>query len=139
MRPEIQIIVSLGILLNKDGKVLLTLRNDPEQPWAHHKWELPGGGIEFGEKPEEAVKREMLEETGYKVAIEQFIPFLYTKVWNNPDEDVHVILLSFLCKPIEKIDGPQSPEIADMRWFTKSEIKGLDLLPGVMEILNATS
>jgi 8-oxo-dGTP pyrophosphatase MutT (NUDIX family) len=51
------------ILSSKDDEVLLVQRRDVPV------WVLPGGGIDSGEPPEEAVKREVFEETGYRVAI----------------------------------------------------------------------
>ena len=63
-----QIIVFSGVLI-KDGKVLLNLRNEPELPSAHLKWELPGGKADFGESPEGALIREFKEETGREVRV----------------------------------------------------------------------
>ena len=52
-----------GIIIEKDGKIALfnkTMKNE---------YKLPGGGIDKGENPEEAFKREALEETGCEVEI----------------------------------------------------------------------
>jgi len=49
----------------RDGHVLLALWNEPEVPM----WTLPGGGVELDESPEEAVVREVREETGYDVEL----------------------------------------------------------------------
>ncbi len=55
---------AIGIILNANhSQVLLVKRGDVPV------WVLPGGGIEFNESPEEALKREIEEETGYKVKI----------------------------------------------------------------------
>src|SRR5262245_42640675 len=49
----------------RDGQVLLALWNEPDGP----QWTLPGGGVELQEALEEAVVREVREETGYDVAL----------------------------------------------------------------------
>lgn len=54
-------------LIERDGLILLTRRNDPEHPQWHHRWEFPGGKIDAGESPLEALQREVMEETRLSV------------------------------------------------------------------------
>jgi 8-oxo-dGTP diphosphatase len=54
---------SYGILV-QDCKILLTLKRDGPYKGL---WDLPGGGIEFGESPEQAMKRELLEESALEI------------------------------------------------------------------------
>jgi 8-oxo-dGTP diphosphatase len=59
--------VALAILY-REGKFLMQLRDDkPNIPYPGH-WSLFGGHLELGETPEEAIKRELLEEINYAVA-----------------------------------------------------------------------
>lgn len=53
---------SIGAIIKKDGKVLMLDRVNPPYGWA-----MPSGHIEAGESPEEALRREVFEETGLKV------------------------------------------------------------------------
>ena len=54
------------ILINKQNKTLLLLRDDRiEIPYAN-MWDIPGGKVEIGETPELAIRREMNEELGIK-------------------------------------------------------------------------
>jgi len=67
-----------GIII-KDGKILLVKRkNDPFKG----KWALPGGFVEYGEKMEDAVVREVLEETGLKTTVDKTIG-----VYSDPNRD----------------------------------------------------
>lgn len=59
--------IGVGALIFAEGRILLTHRRDID--W----WNLPGGGMEKGETVEEALKREVLEETGLEVEIERMV------------------------------------------------------------------
>ena len=56
--------VGVGALIfNNEGRIFLAKRG-PEARNESGKWDFPGGSVEFGEKVEEALKREIKEETG---------------------------------------------------------------------------
>ncbi|AZJ21665.1 NUDIX hydrolase [Bacillus wiedmannii bv. thuringiensis] len=80
-----------GILI-EDEKVLLV-----KQKVANRNWSLPGGRVENGETLEEAMIREMREETGLEVKIKKL---LY--VYDKPDASPSLLHITFL---LERIEG----------------------------------
>ncbi len=54
------------LLVDQHDRVLLIHARDPDNP-GHHWWELPGGGLDEGESPEQAALREVAEETGIEL------------------------------------------------------------------------
>jgi len=124
-----QVIGVLGLLTDGRGKVLITLRNEPELPEVHHKWQIPGGGVEFGEEPLVALHREMKEELGVEIEIIALIPYVGSSVWNHPYGKEHAILFCYLCKAkkdqIIKLDS----ESSEARWVFPHEINTLSRLP----------
>jgi len=76
--------ISVSALIFDEGRVLLARRRDID--W----WNLPGGGMEAGETVEEAICREVREETGLEIEVERLIG-----VYSKPQKQE--VVLSFLC------------------------------------------
>jgi 8-oxo-dGTP diphosphatase len=80
-----------GAVFNKEKILLIKRKNEPFQD----KWALPGGFVEYGEKVEDAVVREVFEETGLKTKIIDLIG-----IYSDPDRDPrgHVVSIVYLLK-----------------------------------------
>lgn len=76
--------IGVNALIFEDDRVLLALRKDID--W----WNLPGGGMEPGETVEEALYREVREETSLDVAIDRLVG-----VYSKPQKQE--VVLTFLC------------------------------------------
>lgn len=137
---QIKIPAVLGLPVRPDKTFLLTKRHQPSTPIWHNKWNIPGGGIEWGETPEEALVREFAEELGVVPKLLSPYPVPVTALWYGKDTgfdtDSHVLLLAY---PVDigdqKIDLTLDPEheTSEVRWFTLDEMKKLDSLPKGVE------
>ena len=67
-----QVRVAGYCLIVQDGRILLC-RISEEVTGAAGKWTLPGGGIDFGEHPQDAAVREVFEETGLRVRVTELV------------------------------------------------------------------
>ena len=110
--------VIIDILLVKKRQILLVKRGPKySEP---NKWALPGGFLDRNETIEQAVLRELQEETGYSGKIIKLF-----RIVDNPQrrhEDRQSVSFFYLVKPLEKIGGSDD-EIAGVKWFD------LDKLP----------
>ena len=61
-------------LLRRDDRVLLCHRS-PDREWFPDVWDFPGGHVEPGERPEDALVRELAEELGVTIAAPRDAPF----------------------------------------------------------------
>lgn len=97
-----------GIVVDDDGQVLVIQRQDN----AH--WEPPGGVLELGEAPADGVCREVFEETGISVAVEEL-----SGVYKNMSRGI--IALVFRCR---RLTGrpTASRESRTVAWRSKSEV-----------------
>lgn len=122
-----------GILL-KDNAVLLTELLSPVTGTLI--WTPPGGGVEFGERIQETVKREFLEETGLKVEVKELLHV--NEVIQNQH---HAIELHF---KVEKLSGEvklgSDPEYSDtnqilksLEFKTKEELLSLNVSPSFLK------
>ena len=106
-----------GIII-KDQKILLVKRkNDPFKD----KWALPGGFVEYGEKTEDAIMREVLEETGLRTKINQL-----AGVYSDPNRDPrgHTITIVYM---LDIIGGElkAGDDASDIKFFNVKELPEL--------------
>jgi len=129
-----QITVFSGAVLH-DDKILMTLRNEKACEGAHMKWELPGGKAEPGEDAEDAVTREILEETGIKARVRHVLPIVQTHHWEYDWGNQQTFCVYYLCEYLSKEGEPTDHKISSYKWFSFEEAILLDSLPGTAEII----
>lgn len=131
------IVAALGLPINSDKtKVLLTQRHSPGNLAWHNKWQIAGGGLEFGEALEDAVIREIWEELRVKAEIIYPHPIVKSSIWYAKDSDgkmdTEVVLITYLIDIGNQVpDLTQDPdwETKAYGWFTLEEARQLDCLP----------
>lgn len=129
MKQKIIQLVVIAII-KKDNRFLLTLRNEPNNKKFHKMWQLPGGAVEFGEHPEEAVKREMEEELGVRIISVKLIPYIFYRT----DENWHRIFINYLCE-IEHGEIILNEEALEFQWFEKEQINKLNTIGPVYNLI----
>lgn len=124
----------LGIIINDKRQVLLIQRYNPKNRYSHLKWAFPGGGIEFGEHPNETLIREVREEVGVEIDPVEDALFVENHVFEK--NFVHVLCL---CYPAHfksgKIDTSKDDSTKDAKWFNIEEINYSKCLPKTKDIL----
>ena len=113
----------LGVIARPDGTFLITKRV-MTKAWAPGWWEVSGGGVQAGESSEEAVRREVKEETGLDVRnAEGGYAFTYKRV--NPDEgdNYFVDVYRFVMNIDEKDVSFQEAEIDGHMFATREQIE----------------
>ncbi len=87
------VIVAACALLDEEGRVLLAKR--PEGRSLAGLWEFPGGKVEAGERPEDALIRELREELGIAIAKEDLMPLTFA---SHTYPEFHLLMPVYLCR-----------------------------------------
>jgi 8-oxo-dGTP diphosphatase len=114
-----------GVLIEGDQVLLVRASNPRYDPPI---WWLPGGGIDFGETPEEALVREFLEETGLEVARPRLLGVSADLRRRDNGDHVHTVRINYL---VERVGGELAHEVGgttdQARWFALAELDALRL------------
>ena len=115
----------VAAIICKDGAYFATQRGYGE---FEGMWEFPGGKIEPGEEPEEALVREIEEELGTVVSVGQL---LCTTEYDYPN--FHLTMHCFLCSIISGV--LELREHKSSRWLTASTLDDVEWLPADKEVI----
>lgn len=113
----------LGVIMNREGKYLITKRA-ADKAWAAGWWEVSGGAAMAGESSEQAVAREVLEETGIDVSgAEGGYVFSYHRENPGQGDNYFVDIYKFILDFDESMVHPQESETDGYMLATVEEIK----------------
>lgn len=132
-KPHKQLVVTVGVV-EYDGRFLITRRVDKVPMW-HHKWQLPGGKVEPGETPEDAVRREIREETGLIIDALELLG-IHTCHWDHPEFVQQTFLLVYRAPTTSNTVVLESDKTDAHEWVNLDEYLAIpDHLDGNREMM----
>lgn len=119
-----QPVVGVGAVIICNGKILLEKRKG--EP-GKGKWSIPGGLVELGETAEEAVVREVKEETGLDVADPELIDVVDNIVRDeNGEVKYHFVIIDYFVK-LKGGEMRAADDAEELRWVPLGEAEKYDL------------
>ncbi|WP_416355969.1 NUDIX domain-containing protein [Aureimonas phyllosphaerae] len=114
-------LLGVSVCLLRAGEVCLVRRG--RAPWAG-AWSLPGGRVEFGERLENAARREMREETGVEL---EAIELLRLHESIDPDHDAHAVIAVF--RSLAEWNGAAveaADDAEEARFFPVTDVRAME-------------
>ena len=124
------ILVVAAALIDRDGRVLLAQR--PPNKSMAGLWEFPGGKVEDGENPEDALIRELNEELGIDTWGSCLAPLSFA---SHSYEGFHLLMPLFACR--KWIGTPMAMEGQVLKWVSKSDLKNYAMPPADIPLIAA--
>ena len=123
------VLVAAAVLVER-GRVLVTQR----KPEAHlgGAWEFPGGKVQPGEDPREALRRELREELGLDVAVGDVVEVTFHRY---PEIGRPLLLLFFEATRAPGSPEPQALDVAAFAWAGEPDLADLHFPPADIAVL----
>jgi len=117
----------VAALIFKDGKILVCQRTRHQT--MPLKWEFPGGKIEEGEQPRDALRRELDEELGIEASVGDEVARIRHQYKNGSSVELRFFV-------VNEYQGQLENKIfRDMRWAERSELPSFDFLEADFELV----
>ena len=123
------IVVAAAVVIEQ-GRVLLTQRKSGTH--LAGAWEFPGGKVEAGEDPRDALRRELEEEVGVRASVGEIVDVTFHAY---PDADKAVLLLFFEATREPTSEEPRALDVAAVRWARAQELDPAEFPPADVVVL----
>ena len=128
--------LAVSAAIFRDGRVLIVRRGRPP---AHGLYTLPGGAVELGETLEEAVIREVREETGLEIAPVDLVGFRQAIARDAEGRiERHFVILPFAARWVQG-EISLNEELAEAHWLAPAGVAGLKTTEGLGQIVAAAA
>lgn len=131
--PKCPLVGVGAVILDREQRKVLLVKRGREP--AKGRWSIPGGLVDVGEALEEALKREVLEETGLEVEVGPLVEVLDRIIYDGDMQvQYHYVLVDFLCRA-----GAGEPKVAsdveETKWYELEALEGLDMTDSTLEVI----
>lgn len=127
--PPLKLLLVVAVaLVDRDNSILLAQR--PEGKNLAGLWEFPGGKLEDGERPEEALVRELEEELGIQTKAEDFIPLTFA---SHAYEDFHLLMPLYICRNWQ--GEPTGREGQNLAWSKAADLSNYPMPPADLPLI----
>ena len=109
-------------LVDVDNRVLIAKR--PEGKAMAGLWEFPGGKLETGERPEEALVRELKEELDIETKVDCLAPLSFASYGYD---DFHLLMPLYICRRFW--GQPRGKEGQEIKWVRANRLRSFDMPP----------
>jgi 8-oxo-dGTP diphosphatase len=123
------VLVAACALIDVDGRVLIAQR--PEGRSMAGLWEFPGGKVEQGERPEEALIRELHEELGIVVKEACLAPLTFA---SHTYDDFQLLMPLYVCRRWEGIVTPLEGQ--QITWVRPAKLKDYPMPPADLPLIS---
>ena len=124
------VLVVAAALIDTDGRVLIAQR--PSNKSMAGLWEFPGGKINEGEKPENALVRELNEELGINTWRSCLAPLSFA---SYTYDDFHLLMPLFVCRKWEGTPTPMEGQV--LKWVDKNNLTNHSMPPADIPLISA--
>jgi 8-oxo-dGTP diphosphatase len=125
-------LVGVGALIFRRDRILMAQRGkEPLKGW----WSLPGGALELGEALQDAVRREVLEETGLEVEpVKLFEVFERIMRDDSGAPEYHYVLIDYVCRVT---GGKLFPgdDVCAVEWVRRRDLASFNITEGTLAVI----
>jgi 8-oxo-dGTP diphosphatase len=124
------LLVVAAALVDSDNRVLIAQR--PEGKQLAGLWEFPGGKLDPGERPEDALIRELDEELGITVQASSLEPLIFA---SYAYDEFHLLMPLYVCRSWEGLVSPAEGQAIE--WARASELRNYPMPPADVPLIPA--